>query len=63
MDARQTRPWSRRTIALVALTGVICLSLVAVAAAWASRTVSRDDCVTVTTDLGEGRSRSVETCS
>ena len=63
MDTRQTRPRSRRNVFLIALTSVICLSAVAVAAAWASRTVSRDDCVTVTTDLGDGRSRSVETCS
>ena len=63
MDNQTTPRWSRGSIALVAVTSVIGLTLVGVAAAFAGRTLSQDDCITVTTALSDGGSRSVRTCT
>ncbi len=63
MDIRHAQPGAPRKVALIAFAWVIALSMVAASAVYTTRKLTRDDCVTVTTQLGEGRSRSVQTCS
>ena len=57
------QPRAPRKVALIAFACGIAVSIMAASTFYATRTLSRDDCITVTTQLGEGRSRSVETCS
>lgn len=63
MDNRQARPRSPGDVALIALAYGIGSALLAGSIAYGVLRLSLDDCVTVTTRLGEGHSQSVETCS
>ena len=63
MRTWQVRSLSRGEVAVIAFACGVALSPVAGSVFNGIRTLSRDDCVTVTTQFGEGRSQSAETCS
>lgn len=57
------QPLSPRNVAAIAFAWGIALSMVVASVAYTTIKRSTDDCVTVTTQFGEGRSQAVQTCS